>query len=190
MTEADVVEIRKRIKVLNHAVSLVAKEYGISVAACSKIYRGITWKHITARSGNSVIHSEEYHIWNAMLQRCNKLHHASYADYGGRGIKVCKEWFLFETFLKDMGKRPSKGHSLDRIDPNQGYNPLNVRWATGKVQARNKRKSIYLTHPTTGKRIAAGDLADELGISYRVFRTQMINEGKWPTKQKPEEIPT
>lgn len=182
MTEADVVEIRRRVKELKHSVTAVAEGYGLSIAACSKIVRGITWKHITERSGNSVIHKEEYHIWNSMLHRCRNKNHPSYSEYGGRGICVCEEWSTFEVFLKDMGKRPTKGHSLDRIDPNGNYEPSNVRWATGKVQARNKRNSIYLIHPTTGERIAAGDLADELGIPYRQFRAQLMKEGKWPTK--------
>lgn len=180
LKEHHIVEIRHKIKVEGQSVSSVAQEYGISIAACSKIYRGITWSHITERSGNSVIHKEEYHIWNSMKQRCTNVRHAGYPEYGGRGIKLCDEWFDFEKFLRDMGKRPSKGHSLDRIDPNGNYEPSNVRWATGKVQARNKRNSIYLPHPTTGEMVPAGDIADELGIPYRKFRKQMIDAGKWP----------
>lgn len=46
----------------------------------------------------------------------------------------------YEAFVEDMGPHPGKGHSLDRIDPTRDYEPGNVRWATEKQQAFNKRK--------------------------------------------------
>lgn len=183
LRESDVVAIRARRKA-GERIKDLAAEFGISTAACSKVASGQTWSHITERSGNSVIHADEYHIWKSMLSRCHNPKHPSYSEYGGRGIAVCQEWHIFENFLTGIGKRPTKGHSVDRIDPNKGYSPDNVRWATGKVQARNKRNSVYLIHPQTGEKIAAGDLADEMGIPYREFRRRMIEQGKWPTKQE------
>jgi hypothetical protein len=44
----------------------------------------------------------------------------------------------FECFLDDMRDRPSKKHSLDRIDCNGNYEPGNCRWATMNEQQRNK----------------------------------------------------
>ena len=57
-----------------------------------------------------------YSPWQAMKARCYNPKNKKYADYGGRGIKVCERWQKFENFFADMGERPSKDHSIDRID--------------------------------------------------------------------------
>lgn len=137
--------------------------------------------------GPSVIHHDEYHIHNAMLQRCYSTTHVAYKDYGGRGITVCDRWrdkeHGFANFLADMGKRPSKQHSIDRDDPNGNYEPGKVHWKTDKHQARNKRKSLFLPHPKDPSRmIPAAEVAEIMGISYQQMRYQLTKEGKWPTK--------
>lgn len=83
----------------------------------------------------------EYAIWRGMLSRCENPANAAYARYGGRGIAVCKQWHSFDAFLEDVGPRPSANHSLDRIDPNGGYEPTNVRWSDWKTQANNRALS-------------------------------------------------
>lgn len=82
-----------------------------------------------------------YNSWLHMRRRCfdSKSHNFKY--YGGRGIKVCDEWKnCFSQFLLDMGERPSIKHSIDRIDPDGHYTPLNCRWATAKEQNNNRKK--------------------------------------------------
>ena len=37
-------------------------------------------------------HTRLFRIWALMHTRCYNPHAINYADYGGRGIKVCKEW--------------------------------------------------------------------------------------------------
>lgn len=88
----------------------------------------------------------EHGIWGAMKQRCSNQKAKCYPHYGGRGITVCAEWKnSFSNFFEDMGPRPSKDHSLDRIDVNKGYNKENCRWATGIEQRSNKRRVGPLT---------------------------------------------
>lgn len=88
-----------------------------------------------------------YTCWQAMKDRCLNPNVHNYCDYGGRGIKVCDRWLGehgFENFLADMGERPSKDHSIDRIDVNGDYTPENCRWATHKEQMNNRRNTTFV----------------------------------------------
>jgi hypothetical protein len=85
-------------------------------------------------------HSPEYQAWLNMRRRCYDPKQESFSYYGGRGITVCERWKNhYDSFLLDMGRKPSPKHSLDRIEGKKGYSPKNCRWATAKEQANNRR---------------------------------------------------
>ncbi len=73
-----------------------------------------------------------------MRQRCLNGRSQAWADYGGRGIRICDRWSSFANFLEDMGPRPP-GMTIDRVDPDGHYEPSNCRWATFQEQAKTKR---------------------------------------------------
>lgn len=97
-----------------------------------------------------------YGVWNDMKRRCYDKKRPEYKNYGGRGIRVAKEWLAdFWQFVSDIGDRP-EGHTLDRIDNEKNYNEQNCKWSTAKEQANNKRSKYTNTkhkyiYKTAGK---------------------------------------
>lgn len=113
----------------------------------------------------------EYAAWNSMMRRCLNTKNRNYKDYGGRGITVCEEWKDFTVFFRDMGKRPSPKHSLDRINNEGNYEPSNCRWATTKQQARNKRNSRVLF--VQGESATVPDWAERTGLGRSTLKERL-----------------
>lgn len=119
--------------------------------------------------------SREYRIWNLMKSRCS-VNSELYKAWFGRGIKVCDRWLnSYENFLFDMGRSPSKNHSIDRIDNNGDYEPSNCRWATRKEQSRNTSQNINITHNGVTKCVS--DWANDLGNKKRGVLAYRLKAG-------------
>lgn len=98
----------------------------------------IRYRYYNSRTDNKF--SPEYRAWLNMKSRCYTTSSNQYEDYGGRGISVVTEWRnSFETFLQDVGNRPSPAHTLDRKNVNKDYSPDNCRWAKYGLQNHNQR---------------------------------------------------
>jgi hypothetical protein len=106
----------------------------------------------------------EYSAWGAMWKRCTQQSHRHFANYGGRGIKVCERWSDFWAFYADMGPRPTAAHTIERSDGDGDYEPHNCYWATRKQQNNNRKNNVFVEHG--GRRMTLAQWADELGISY------------------------
>lgn len=62
-----------------------------------------------------------------------------------QGYTVAPEFLEFRSFLKIVGKIPSPGYTLDRLNSaDLEYAPGKVRWASKKEQAVNKQNVILL----------------------------------------------
>lgn len=118
-------------------------------------------KHATHRMS----HGPEYYSWQSMKRRCEDSRSTGFDRYGGRGITVCDRWKnSFEAFFEDMGKRPTRSHSLDRIDNDGNYEPSNCRWATKREQSRNTRTNRMLSYH--GKLMSFVELLELCGKSH------------------------
>jgi hypothetical protein len=118
----------------------------------------------TNTTHGQALKTPEYNTWNLMRDRCTNPNNNRYMRYGGRGIKVCDRWLnSFENFFKDMGKRPSYKHSIDRWPNNDGnYEPGNCRWGTKKEQADNTGRNIWIEYE--GRKMVQEDWARHFGI--------------------------
>lgn len=126
-----------------------------------------------------------YSSWCAMKRRCSSPKHPAYSEYGGRGIKVCDRWRdSFEAFLADMGERPSKRHSIDRVNVNGDYEPSNCRWTTMREQARNSRRTklspavVRLIRESTAAGMQQKTIASLLGVGVSTV-SQVVNRKSW-----------
>lgn len=163
-------------------VGSVALSRGVT-QSCGCLAREVRARTARARSlkhghsaGGKI--TPEYMAWASMLYRCSKMNGGGHPHYAGRGIRVCRRWRKFENFFADMGRRPSKKHSLDRENNSKSYCLNNCRWATPRQQANNRRTTVKITF--RGKTLSITEWARELGLNTSTLAMR-IRSG-WPVK--------
>jgi len=117
-----------------------------------KIYRetkhlSIKHRHGDSRGGKV---TRLYAIWNSMKERCHNTNNLSYKYYGKKGIGVCDEWkddyLAFKKWALANGYADNL--TIDRIDNNGSYEPLNCQWITKSENSikshkeRNHEKNV------------------------------------------------
>lgn len=150
--------VEKTIRLSSLVAAIAKKPRSIKSCGCFNMERRCSPR---LPKKNAKTRLSEYYIWNSMKQRCFNTNCNAYKDYGARGITMCDRWKVFENFYADMGERPSKKHSIDRIDNNSNYEPGNCRWATAKEQGCNRRNTLLLTF--RGKAMTVAEFAQLCG---------------------------
>lgn len=113
-----------------------------------------------------------YHIWNGMRGRCLHKSYASFKNYGGKGVKIVKEWLKFENFKKwALENGYSETLTLDRIDSNKDYEPNNCRWVSMKKQQNNKTNNRKLFY--NGEYKTVSEWAECLGVNTQTLFTRL-----------------
>lgn len=124
--------------------------------------------------------TKEYRAWCSIKKRCFTKSIAAYSRYGGRGITMYAPWAeSYTNFLQDVGRAPSRYHSIERVNNDGNYEPGNVCWATMKQQNNNRRSNHNITYNGQTKNIKTW--CDQLGLNARKIR-QRINRGWSPEK--------
>jgi hypothetical protein len=187
--------------------NLIGRRFGMLVVLCrdkNVRQRGVYWQclcdcgNLKSASGNrlrigqvkscgcqkgfrshGMTHTTEYCIWQNMMARCYSQKHTSYRYYGGRGITVCARWHVFENFFADVGKRPDRFHTIDRIRNDGPYAPDNWRWATRTTQARNSRRVRMVTIKGVTKPLTMW--AEQAGLWPGTLWTRLKRE--WPMEK-------
>lgn len=118
----------------------------------------------------------EYKVWLGIKQRCLNPRNSSWLNYGGRGVTISPIFKgSFEAFLAEIGPRPTRGHTVDRIDNQCGYEPGNIRWSTAQEQALNTRRNVRWEHD--GKRLTISQWGTKLGVDPNTLRQRVVECG-------------
>ena len=129
--------------------------------------------HITHGKSNTRL----YYIYKHILARCFNKNDKRYRNYGGRGITICEEWkkdFMnFYNWALNNGYKDNL--TIDRIDVNGNYEPLNCKWSTIAEQNNNTTRTICITH--NGETHTISQWAKKIGISYGTFARRIYRHG-------------
>lgn len=124
-----------------------------------------------------------YQSWRSMMARCFNVTDPNYHQYGGRGITVYAPWAeSFESFLADVGLRPSSKYTIDRYPDGRGsYMPGNVRWATATEQGNNRPDgNRFIT--AFGRTQTLADWAREMKIKWHTLK-ERLNNPTWSVER-------
>lgn len=124
---------------------------------------------------HGMLGSLTYNSYLAMMERCYNEACEKYPKYGGRGIKVCQRWRdSILAFAADMGLRPSRKHTLDRIENDGDYEPGNCRWATAEEQQSHTSRTRMVT--INGVTKCVQHWCRETGVKY-ITAIERMNRG-------------
>lgn len=138
------------------------------------------WEETSTRlTTHGMTKSKIFAVWRSMRGRCRTPSDLGYKNYGGRGIKICERWNVFENFLADMGPTYDQSLTIERVDNDGDYTPKNCIWIPKSRQSRNRRSSIYIETPWG--RLTIAEAAVKTGISWFAMKNR-FDRGWLPEK--------
>lgn len=134
-----------------------------------------------------------YNTWCSMKDRCYSQNNKSYGYYGARGIRVDQQWLKDFAAFRDwsLANGYKDNLTLDRIDVDGPYTPNNCRWVDMRMQANNRRNSIYIT--LNGETHTCSEWSRITGINYDTINNryhagmtpeEILNDCKYKTGPK------
>lgn len=149
---------------------------------------GCLWSEAVDQTTHGLSRTVEHHTWTSAKARCYNAKNTRYARYGGRGIVMCRGWIeSFESFIADMGPKPSASMTIDRKDNDGNYScghcdecianawPANCRWATHGEQ--NSNTSVTLRFDVNGEALTIREIAERCGHSVSVIKQRLCKHG-------------
>ena len=147
-----------------------------STVSCGCFHRE-NQKNLHTKHG--LFEHELYNIHKGMVRRCTNELSKDYSYYGGRGIKVCKDWLEpggkgLQNFIKwneslPESKRFKIGLSIERCNNDGDYEPDNCKWTTRAAQNKNKSTKVVVVYE--GAKIGLNELYEKIGNKDIPFKT-------------------
>ncbi len=128
-----------------------------------------TKRLVNATKTHGMSDTKLFAMWRDMRNRCYNEKVDRYENYGGRGIKVCDEWNEdFEPFMEwAISNRYKEDLSIDRINVNGNYEPLNCRFIPIEKQSRNRTTNVMVDY--YGKTICIKELSEITGLNDKML---------------------
>lgn len=140
--------------------------------SCGCLKREVLIKRNVQMSTHNMSKDRLYGIWADMKIRCTDKKNHDYKNYGGRGIRFCNGWNKFEIFMKwALENGYNKNLTIERINVNGNYEPLNCMWITAREQHYNKTTNRYIIYNEEKKTVS--QWAEKIGISRQGLRYRL-----------------
>ena len=114
-----------------------------------------------------------FSIWKGIIERVYNENSISYKYYGERGITICDEWkndfFTFKNWALNNGY--SENLTIDRIDVDGNYEPINCKWSTAKEQANNRTNTVLLTYNNLS--LTINEWSEKMNLNPNTIRSRM-----------------
>lgn len=122
-----------------------------------------------------------YNIWSTMKARINNPKAINYHLYGGKGIKICDDWEVYESFRDwALSHGYAEAKTIDRIDGNGDYCPENCRWTTMKEQQNNRCNNHLITF--NGITRTLSQWAESMNMSAKTLSRRIVDK-HWPIEK-------